>query len=105
MSSSGAREDLSGKITKREELSAVDRERMQRLSEEIDGRLEEMKLIMERTLGAKLGECSIKIRTHDLAKVAERAGLEVSRYDHAFCSHTNGCGAYIDPPGVCMMLD
>src|SRR5438445_3460780 len=96
---SGAREDLSGTIKAKKPLSSEDRVRMRRLSEEIDGRLEEMRLIIERTLEIKLNESSVKIRTRDIAKLAETIGAKAegaaaSQYDHCFCSHTNGCGCY-----------
>lgn len=44
----------------RVELTAEDRQRMRRLSEEVRGRLEEMALITARTLGIRLTDDSVR---------------------------------------------
>lgn len=82
------------------ELRPDDRERMQRLSEEVRGRLLEMALIAARTVGVEMDSdtvakfapvrlSSAESGDGSVLQVLERAGFEPN------------CVCYIDPPGVC----
>jgi hypothetical protein len=83
----------------RTELRADDRERMQRLSEEVRGRLMEMALITTRTLGIELDrDAVVKFLPVQLSSDDSRDGLALQILERA--SGPN-CMCYIDPPGVC----
>ncbi|MEP7021641.1 MAG: hypothetical protein ABI808_13395 [Pseudonocardiales bacterium] len=81
---------------KRVTLSDEDRGRMQRLSEEVQGRLREMGLIMTRSL--ELGDRSDAVlKFLPMERAADQGGgttIEI------VCT-PEGCGCYVDPPGLC----
>jgi hypothetical protein len=76
----------------RVELRPDDRERMQRLAEEVRGRLEEMALITGRTLGIPVTRDSIR---KFAPAAADQPVIEI------VCAPNGPCGCYVDPPGVC----
>jgi hypothetical protein len=80
-------------------LRPDDRERMQRLSEEVQGRLVEMALITTRTLGVEMetGPQSVRFVPVQLPS-GEPGGLSVEILERA---DGPNCMCYIDPPGVC----
>jgi hypothetical protein len=81
------------------ELRSDDRERMQRLSEEVRGRLMEMALITTRTLGVEMeDDAVVKFLPVQLSSDGSRDGLALQILGRA--SGPN-CMCYIDPPGVC----
>ena len=83
---------MSDTTRKQVELQPDDRERMQRLAEEVRGRLEEMALITGRTLGIDVGNDAIR----KFAPSAEdQPTIEI------VCAPNGPCGCYVDPPGVC----
>ena len=71
-------------------LRVDDRERMQRLSEEVESRLKEMSMIMSRNLGIELsGDAKLKYeRVHP-------SHIEI------ICAPDGTCGCYVEPPGIC----
>ncbi|HZD73037.1 MAG TPA: hypothetical protein VE776_03985 [Actinomycetota bacterium] len=92
-------------VRKRAALRAEDRERMQRLSEEVQGRIREMALITARTLGIDLaGDTVVKFAPvkADRASLGEGPGLgeEPGQTIEIVCG-PEGCGCYVDPPGIC----
>jgi hypothetical protein len=83
---------------KRSALTPADRERMQRLSEEVRGRLQEMALITTRTLGIPLDRDTVV----KFSPVETRADgdLGVVTNIEIVCG-PDGCGCYVEPPGIC----
>jgi len=69
---------------------------MQRLSEEVRGRLEEMALITARTLGIEVTGDTIR-KFVPVAGGTDAAGLSIE----IVCAPGGPCGCYSDPPGVC----
>ncbi len=92
-------------VRQRAALRLEDRERMQRLSEEVRGRLQEMALITARTLGIDLDSDTVvkfvplKV---DRASLGQEPGLgeEPGQTIEIVCGPA-GCGCYVDPPGIC----
>ncbi len=81
----------------RAELRPEDRDRMQRLSEEVRGRLQEMALITTRTLGIALdSQTAVKFAPQELDRGADETGMHIE----IVCT-PDGCGCYVDPPGIC----
>jgi len=85
-------------------LSADDRGRMERLSEEVQGRLKEMALITARTLGVKLDPGAVPIYdpTHhgeatEADETIEVVVVAVPQPDGHFKFY-----CYQDPPGICV---
>jgi len=82
------------------ELRPEDRERMQRLSEEVRGRLVEMALITTRTLGTELdSEATVKFLPVEFPS-DKSGGLALQILGRENVEGPN-CMCYIDPPGVC----
>jgi hypothetical protein len=86
------------------DLKSEDRERMQRLSEEVRGRLEEMALITARTLGTDKKE-GTRVQFLPVGLRPDDSGdgvvLQVlSPADEGF-----ECICYKDPPGICFPCD
>lgn len=88
------------------DLKSEDQERMQRLSEEVRGRLEEMALITARTLGtdkekgARVQFLPVGLRP-DGSENGDGVVLQVlSPADEGF-----ECVCYKDPPGICFPCD
>lgn len=74
--------------------------RMQRLSEEVSGRLKEMGMIVARTLG-------MPVDTGTIFKFEPRPsgalyGYPGGQHIQLVCSPDGVCGCYIDPPGICV---
>lgn len=80
-------------------LRTEDRERMQRLSEEVRGRLQEMALITARTLDLELAGDSV-VKFLPIKAEAAGAGTSGGTYIEIICTPA-GCGCYVDPPGIC----
>jgi hypothetical protein len=85
-------------VRKQTALAPADRERMQRLSEEVRGRLQEMALITTRTLGISMDRDTVV----KFAPVETRADDDpgVVTNIEIVCGPA-GCGCYVDPPGIC----
>jgi hypothetical protein len=82
---------------KRVELSTDDRARMRRLSEEVQGRLQEMALITSRALDLPIdSESVVKFAPQASKEFAEDGPIVIE----ILCG-PSGCGCYIDPPGIC----
>lgn len=83
-------------------LSPEDRARMQRLSEEIQGRIKEMALIFARTMKMHFDESySLKFQPEKPADVAFVAAG--GQHIQIVCAGIDGpCGCYVDPPGECV---
>jgi hypothetical protein len=85
-------------LRKRNALAPADRERMQRLSEEVRGRLQEMALITARTLGVAFDkDTAVKFVPVEV-KAANELGVAMNI--EIICG-PGGCGCYVDPPGIC----
>jgi hypothetical protein len=88
----------------RVQLRPEDRERMQRLSEEVQGRLTEMGLIATRTLGLEHGRDTVfKFDPHPPSETDEQATtveVVVIAVPDGHGGFVFGC--YQDPPGVCV---
>lgn len=84
-------------------LTPQDRERMQRLSEEIQGRLEEMGLIMSRTLGVNFGRDALLKFAPSRAEgqAADASPQRSPIHIEIVCAPDGTCGCYVDPPGFC----
>lgn len=100
-----AEQDLSkGKIPSSPvALSEEDRIRMRRLNEEIAGRLEEVRLILSRTLNKKVENeaFQISIRAGDSISSSEEAvRAEGFHLKVCLCNETM-CDCMEDPPGIC----
>jgi cyanophycinase-like exopeptidase len=80
------------------DLKADDRERMQRLTEEVRGRLTEMALITTRTLGIGMDEDSVVKFAPVEAENGTGKGIALQVLER---SSGPNCVCYIDPPGVC----
>ncbi len=79
------------------ELSTDDRVRMRRLTEEVQGRLQEMALITSRTLDIPMGSDSVVKFAPQASDLQSADGvIEVE----IVCGPA-GCGCYVDPPGIC----
>lgn len=88
------------------ELSAEDRERMRRLSEEVRGRLLEMALITGRTLGISItSDTIVKYDptphggSNEVAETSQTVEVVIIAVPDGHGGTTFGC--YQDPPGVC----
>ena len=81
---------------KRVELSPEDRERMRRLSEEVQSRLREMGLIMTRNLGMADSKDAVLKFLPMKSAAEDDAGMTIE----IVCT-PEGCGCYVDPPGIC----
>jgi hypothetical protein len=75
--------------------------RMQRLSEEVSGRLKEMGMIVARTLG-------IPVDANTVFKFEPRPagvvfGYPGGQHINLVCTPDGSvCGCYVDPPGICV---
>jgi hypothetical protein len=86
--------------TQRVELSTDDKQRMQRLSEEIKARLTEMSLIFSRTMQINLGSDAIlKFKPEPAA--ASDSHARPAQHIEIICAPDGTCGCYVDPPGIC----
>jgi hypothetical protein len=82
-------------------LSPEDLQRMRRLSEEIQGRLTEMVLILSRTLDVQFGDAPTLHYRPEPEKVDEWPG---GQHINLVCTPDGSvCGCYVDPPGICVM--
>ncbi len=82
------------------QLSADDRQRMQRLSEEIRARLEEMAMIFSRTMKIDLGKDAVlKFKPEPVATADPHA--RPLQHIEIICAPDGTCGCYVDPPGIC----
>ena len=92
---------MSDSVTERVRLTQDDHARMQRLSEEIRGRLEEMALIMTRTLGIALTPEMVRRFTPLTAGSLE---ADVTRMEIVCAPDGATCGCYVtldDGTGFC----
>lgn len=89
---------------KRVELRPEDRERMQRLSEEVQGRLKEMGLISARTLGIEIGNDAVFKFDPVAHAQSDQPATTVEVVVVALPDGHGGFifGCYQDPPGVCV---
>lgn len=87
---------------KRVDLRPEDRDRMQRLSEEVQGRLKEMSLIAGRTLGITLGNDAIAKFDPQESKQRDDQTVEVVVIAVPDGSGGFQFGCYQDPPGICV---
>ena len=81
------------------ELSTDDRVRMRRLSEEVQGRLQEMAPITSRTLDIPIGSDSV-IKFAPQMSSRQSADGETVLVIEIICG-PDGCVCYVDLPGVC----
>jgi hypothetical protein len=86
------------------ELQPEDREKMRRLSEEVQGRLAEMALITTRTLGVEMEKDAV-VKFVPLPSDDKRGGLTVQLLERPSAARDASCMCYIDPPGICEPCD
>ena len=86
--------------SKRVQLNPDDRQRMQRLSEEIRARLTEMALIFSRTTETDLGsDAVLKFIPEKIAGTDPHA--RAVKHIEIICAPDGTCGCWVDPPGIC----
>lgn len=86
--------------TKKVQLNPDDRQRMQRLSEEVRARLTEMSLIFSRPMEIDLGSDAV------LKFIPEKVDgtdphARPGKHIEIICAPDGTCGCWVDPPGIC----
>ncbi len=85
--------------SKKVPLQPKDREHMQRLSEEVQTRLDEMALIVTRTLNITIdSDTVVKFAPSKMPDAQQRSAI--GKHIEIICT-PEGCGCYVDPPGIC----
>lgn len=82
------------------QLNPDDRQRMQRLSEEVRARLTEMSLIFGRAMEVDLGsDAVLKFIPEKLDGTNPQA--RGGKHIEIICAPDGSCGCWVDPPGIC----
>jgi dsDNA-specific endonuclease/ATPase MutS2 len=85
--------------TKKVQLNGEDRQRMQRLSEEVRARLTEMSLIFSRAMEVDFSEAVLKFTPEKVDGTDPQARR--GKHIEIICAPDGTCGCWVDPPGIC----
>ncbi len=91
-------------VRNRRDVPDLDATRLRGLREEVQGRMLEMRLIAQRTLGCTIIGDSVSI-TRGPSKFAQTAKQVEVTLTMCFCNDDGSCGCWVDPPGICYTVD